>query len=43
MLRMGTSMPLKQRILSDGHLSNEDGANGLMSNLGNWTKNLFGH
>lgn len=46
MLRMGGyPWPLKQRILSDtGHLSNEDGANGLMAALGNRTKRIYlGH
>lgn len=46
MLRMGGyPWPLKQRILSDtGHLSNEDGANGLMKALGNRTKRIYlGH
>jgi phosphoribosyl 1,2-cyclic phosphodiesterase len=46
MLRMGLyPWALKQRILSDkGHLSNEAGADGLMSVIGNQTKNIFlGH
>lgn len=46
MLRMGKyPWPLKQRILSDkGHLSNEDGADGLMDVIGNKTKDIFlGH
>lgn len=46
MLRMGGyPWPLKQRILSDtGHLSNEDGANGLMAALGHRTKKIYlGH
>ena len=46
MLRMGSSpWPLKQRILGDtGHLSNEDGANALMSVIGNRTKQIYlGH
>ena len=46
MLRMGAyPWPLKQRILGDtGHLSNEDGANALMSVIGNRTKQIYlGH
>ncbi|WP_125980418.1 MBL fold metallo-hydrolase [Loigolactobacillus iwatensis] len=46
MLRMGLyPWPLKQRILGDkGHLSNEAGADGLMSVIGNRTKKVFlGH
>ncbi|KRM12620.1 MBL fold metallo-hydrolase [Paucilactobacillus suebicus] len=46
MLRMGPyAWPLKQRILGDeGHLSNEDGANTMMSVIGNQTKQIFlGH
>lgn len=39
------SWPLKQRILgTEGHLSNEDGANALMSVIGNRTKTVYlGH
>ena len=38
-------MAVKQRILGDtGHLSNEDGANALMSVIGNRTKQIYlGH
>ena len=46
MLRMGPySWPLKQRILGDeGHLSNEEGADALMSVVGRRTKEIFlGH
>ncbi|QER66424.1 MBL fold metallo-hydrolase [Paucilactobacillus nenjiangensis] len=46
MLRAGSySWPLKQRILSDeGHLSNEDGANAIMSVVGDHTKQIYlGH
>lgn len=46
MLRMGPySWPLKQRILGDeGHLSNEEGADALMSVIGRRTKEIFlGH
>lgn len=46
MLRMGSySWSLKQRILGDeGHLSNEDGANAMMSVIGNDTKQIYlGH
>lgn len=46
MLRMGPyAWALKQRILGDeGHLSNEDGANTMMSVIGRQTKQIFlGH
>lgn len=46
MLRMGSySWSLKQRIIGDeGHLSNEDGANAMMSVIGNHTHQIYlGH